>query len=185
MIKKLIYGFLLIFVVFAFTKCDKGCYNLPASYIPLLRQGDTLIYIVDDDRKDTFRVTTLTYNSYHTGSNNVCYQYLEYKIDKVSNSIIDTSGFNQIHVLLSVEHGITLFLTRTNGTEAPFNQECHLDTLYKQILIGDKIYKSVNYFSLINSQTHCRNLYFSYEYGVLSIEINKHPIKLSEIRAAR
>jgi hypothetical protein len=182
MIKKLVYSLLLLFL---FTAClfKDDCQNLGKNELPLIRQGDTLIYTNSTNKMDTFRVTTLSYGYYTTGLSRNCYQSLTYVIDKVNNSIPDTAGFNQIHIYETEEYSLSLWFQRTSGVEAPF-AFCR-DSLYKQILISGKVYNSVHYYSCKQSESHCRNLYFSYQYGVLSIEINNHLTYLSEIRPTR
>jgi len=185
MFKKLTYGFLLIFVVLVFTMCEeKGCNNLTFSEIPLFRQGDTLIYTIDNDRKDTFRVDTLRYGYFTTGMARTCYQILNYEIKRVNHLMTDTACFNLITVEEDAESGLHMWLDNPGGIER-FYLHYSEDTLYKNKSIGDKNYTSVYFYASKTSKTNCRNLYFNHQYGVLSIEVNNHLVYLSEIRPKR
>ena len=186
MVKKLTYGFLLIFVVIAFITCDEGCNNLPADKIPVFRQGDTLIYAIDNGQKDTFQVTTLSYGSTIEGDTRTCNQTLGYDISKINRLIIDTLGFDKIHFYEGAQYYLKLYLTRTNtGQRGILYKYYHCDSLYKNISLGGRGYTSVYYYSLKTNNGPYKNFYFSYQYGVLSIEINGHLVFLSEIKPAR
>jgi hypothetical protein len=184
MVKKLTYGFLLIFFVIAFTRCDEGCNNIPADKIPVFRQGDTLIYTIDNGKKDTFQVTKFIFGSMIEGDARVCYQTLYYDICKINKSNVDTSGFYKIHhYQKNTAYWFDIYLTRTGERGVLPKYDC--DSLYKNISIGGKAYTSVYYYVLRNKDAPYKNFYFSYQYGLLSIEINDHLVYLSEIKQAR
>jgi hypothetical protein len=183
MIKKSIDVGLLILIIFLLVYCKDNCNNLHVSEIPLIHQGDTLIYNNSTGKKDTFRVSSLKYGNYKTGSMNTCYQYLQYIIDKVNNKIQDTAGFYQISVSTSEETATYINFTRTIGIESIFSGD--FDSLNIRATIGDKIYNSVNYYSTNSSNSHCKDLFFSFQYGVLSVKMNNNLIYLSEIKPER
>ena len=187
MVKKVTYCFLLIFFVIAFIRCDEGCNNIPADKIPVFRQGDTLIYTIDNSKKDTFQVTKFSYGSIITGDARTCRQTLDYVINKINRSIIDTSGFDKIDFIeATTTYYLDLYLTRPNdGKQAILYAYYHCDSLYKNISLGGRGYTSVYYYSLKTNNGPYKNFYFSYQYGVLSIEINGHLVFLSEIKPAR
>jgi hypothetical protein len=175
---------LLIFVVFAFTKCNEGCNNLPTSKIPLFRLGDTLIYAIDTVKRDTFRVTTFDIGSFD-GSTGICVQRLNYEIKNINKSTIDASNLDKISAGEDAEFPrMNLHLDSIGGNESIHFDGADSDTTYKYISIGGKAYSTVYYFSL-DSAKHWRNLYYNYQYGVLSVEFNKHLIWLLDIRPAR
>jgi len=183
MIKKLVYTLLLFLFTSCLFKVD-DCHDLSLNKLPLIHQGDTLIYTNSKNKKDTFCVTTLSSSHYTTGLSRTCYQDLICVIDKVNNSNPDTAGFNQIHIYVSKESGLSLWFQRTGGTEGTGFTINNPDSLYKQTIIDSRIYNSVNYYSSI-SKTHCKDLYFSFQYGVLSVKINNNLIYLSEMKPAR
>ena len=100
---------------------------------------------------------------------------------------MDTSGFNELNVIGGGERGyITIELFRQNGTEnIRLDNTNMLDSLYQYASIGGRNYNSVCFLSLKESPAHCKNIYYSYQYGLLSIEVNNHLIYLSEIKPVR
>ena len=78
MFKKLTYGFLLIFVVIAFTHCYQDHFYLPANTRPVFKKGDTLIYTSDTNIKDTFQVTLFYYYMIEDGPYSI--ENMNYKI---------------------------------------------------------------------------------------------------------
>jgi hypothetical protein len=184
MFKKLPISLLLIFVVFAFTKCNEGCNNLSTGKIPLFRLGDTLIYAIDTFKRDTFRVTTFDIGSFDSNTG-ICVQRLNYEIKNINKSTIDPSSIYKLYAEEDAEFArMNLHLDSLGGTEKIHFEGADSDTTYQSISIGGKAYSTVYYFSL-DSAKHWRNLYYSYQYGVLSVEFNKHRINPSEIKPAR
>jgi hypothetical protein len=185
MLKRFVFRlFFLVFVGVAFTKCKEGCDNLPTSKHPLFRIGDTLIYTNDAGKKDTFQVTQFDYGPYYEGDERACIEKLHYEISKLNNT--DTTIFDRIFVEEMHKFGhITMYLYKNTDYGMLLSGGYEEDSLYQHIVIGGKGYNSVVYNSVKNSHTQYRNLYYSYQYGLLSIEINNQLIYLSEVRPAR
>lgn len=178
--KKLLYSLLSLIVVFSSIKC-KNADILPNSL--LIRQGDTLIYANSTNKKDTFRVTSLRCD--YLGSMNNYYQDLQFVIDKVNKSIPDTAGFYQLQVEVNEKTGLYLWFCRATCVEDPLYFGTK-DSLYEQISLGGKSYNSVNYYSAkLSTKSHCKDLYYSYQYGMLSIKVNNNLIYLSEVKPVR
>jgi hypothetical protein len=188
MLKKNSQIVLILILGIALHGCKKDQYwHIPANERPKFKQGDTLIYSIGNDKKDTFLVSTLLYKSYRAAMDPVTFESLSYAIDKVTISNADTTGFNQITFFTNTQYqgSIILGLTRTTSNENLFYYSPPLDSIYQNISIGKRGYQLVYYYTLKTSRTHCRNLYFSYQYGILSIEINGNLIYLSEYKPTK
>ena len=59
------------------------------------------------------------------------------------------------------------------------------DTIYPNLTIGSQKYTFVQYYSLRKLGATFRNLYFNYQYGVLSIETNGRVVYLTGIKHAK
>jgi hypothetical protein len=192
MFKKLTYGLFLIFVVFVFTQCYQDHYlYLPANTCPVFKQGDTLVYTNEAGKKTAFQVTSFDHIYLQDGADPYYFENVRYQMDILDNSDKDTIGFNGIYTTEEAStyafrdmNYLKLRLTRSNGIETLWVKYAG-DTVFQNMSIGGKDYTSVYFYSLKNSETHCSNLYYSFQYGILSIEINNHLIYLSEIRPKR
>ena len=131
-------------------------------------------------------VTKLSYITIHTGDP-VTFESMFFEVNKIKESPIDTSDLEGFYFSKSTEYSsIKIFrLNRPNYDYLILDDYHAADTVYKQVSIGSRAYTSVNYYSLNASGTRWRNLYYSYQYGVLSVELNRKLIYLSDMKPQR
>jgi hypothetical protein len=177
MLKK-IYYILIITSQLVLTSCKEEDLYLSKDKFPAFCEGNLLFYADDEGHTDTFQVSKLsTYmlysNDYHRNL-----QMLRYNIDKISKQS-DTSFFTHLAFITGVEHGTTLNITSAQGKiYSLFYYDA--DTLYKSKSIKGNNYSSVYFYSLKKLNLEYQNLYFNYQFGLLSIEVNGHLIYLAE-----
>ena len=184
MLKK-ISPIVLIFII-AFSGCTKDEFrHIPASERPKYKQGDTLIYAREPGNKDTLVVTKMYYMTIHT-QDPVTFESIFFEVNKIKQSTIDTPDLERFYFNENTEYYHTkLFRLNRIDHDYLILDDYRADTVYKQISIGNRAYTSVYYYSLNTSATRWSNLYYSYQYGVLSVELNGKLIYLSETRPQR
>lgn len=166
-------------IIFAFFNCQKEEFtSIPSNKRPVFKQGDIIIYMDSTMNRDTFSVAQLGYGSIHEDSAPFSYQTLSYLIHSKGTSTEDSTKLNKIYFERAMNRWY--FLLRLDKFVI---DDLKPDIIYSQFAIHGKNYTSVRYYSLKESGTIYRNLYFNYMYCVISVEVNGNNKYLSEIKS--
>jgi hypothetical protein len=178
--------------------CDSPeTYNFLQNELLVYRLGDTIIFKNNIGIDDSFVVSKLElgYNrGNQSGDYQDSYQSLKFKMHEInatndSNSVSIAknmlNGGGVIFQLGCKNYWFSLDLPQSKMGRDYWSQNSHLDTVFNEMTIKNKVYRHVGYYSLNYAQKPLRNLYYNHQYGVLRYDLNNQTWLLSEIKPQR
>jgi len=181
MVKKMIISVIISLLQFTFLPCCKNdSYDIPQDSRPVFQSGNFILYI-NGSITDTFKVTHLQYDYIYDLGDHANLQVLNYDLEKTSLAQNDSSDFIKLHFFDGIKDAATLYLTSARG-ETVNLLRFDRDSLYQNYTINGKNYHVVSYYSLNKLNSVYRNLYFNFQFGLLSLEVKGQPTYLSAIK---